>query len=302
MVQYSMFVAVCFSSFAVTPPRSLQAQLLHKLPIDVDLAGADSSPVTMSAFSRFFLPSSRRAYSSYFSSKPGGGRYFNSAKPPKNAVVAAKNNAKTDAPSEVQQDNIKGTSGSSNSLNANSINDAQSSSPNPPSTGASDNLNTDNSQPTDLSSAFAEFTQNHIPQLSVTSKDFKTHQFFSLHRPLLLISQPPSIFREVPPNHPLFSQLKPETEQSTQQKYGLDGPTDPFLDADAEAARQLTRALTMTKAGSTLAWENTLKHLGLDVSKDADRVNLQQQFDKEWQEVLLDSTKRKRRKKMKKHK
>lgn len=58
----------------------------------------------------------------------------------------------------------------------------------------------------------------------------------------------------------------------------------------------------MSKAGATMSWEATLKHLGLDVSKDADRVNLQEQFDKEWNEVLLDSTKRKRRKKMKKHK
>jgi endonuclease I len=84
---------------------------------------------------------------------------------------------------------------------------------------------------------------------------------------------------------------------------GFGEPPNAFLvDADAEAARQLTRALTMTKAGSTVSWEETLKTLGLDVSKEAERVNLQQQFKKDWEDVVLDSTKRKRRKKMKKHK
>jgi len=79
-------------------------------------------------------------------------------------------------------------------------------------------------------------------------------------------------------------------------------PEASFADADAEAARHLTRALTMTKAAATVSWEGTLKKLGVDVSKEAERVNLQQQFDKDWEDVMLDSTKRKRRKKMKKHK
>lgn len=81
------------------------------------------------------------------------------------------------------------------------------------------------------------------------------------------------------------------------------GSTEPsVIDADAEAARQLTRALTMAKAGATVSWEDTLKHLGLDVSKEVDRVALKKQLDKDWEDVLMDSTKRKRRKKMKKHK
>jgi hypothetical protein len=82
----------------------------------------------------------------------------------------------------------------------------------------------------------------------------------------------------------------------------LDEFPEASVDADAAAARQLTRALTINHAGATVAWENTLRRLGLDVNKDAERVNLQQQWNKEWQEVMLDSTKRKRRKKMKKHK
>lgn len=87
---------------------------------------------------------------------------------------------------------------------------------------------------------------------------------------------------------------------------GTTGSSDAFMvDADAETARLLSRALTMTKAGATVSWEETLKTLGLDVAKEAERANLQQQFEKDWEnveDVKMDSTKRKRRKKMKKHK
>jgi hypothetical protein len=83
-----------------------------------------------------------------------------------------------------------------------------------------------------------------------------------------------------------------------------DYPTEAHLDADAIAARQLGRALAMSRLGSATAWETTLKHLGLDPAKEPERVELQGQMDKDWEDVqiLLDSTKRKRRKKMKKHK
>jgi hypothetical protein len=72
-------------------------------------------------------------------------------------------------------------------------------------------------------------------------------------------------------------------------------------EADAEAARQLSRAMTMSHAGGTVAWEETLRKLGLDVEKQGDRVGLQERMDREY-EVVMDSVKRKRRKKMKKHK
>ena len=271
--------------------------------------GWQSLGLTMPALSRLlYLPASRRTFSSYFSSKSGGGRYFNSAKSPKSAVVGSKANVKNDTSSEVQKDGTQSASAPSVSsvVNTGTIGDAQASSTTNSSasssvSGVSENSGSVTSQSSSLADAFAEFNQHHIPQISISSKDFKTHQFFSLHRPLLLINQPSSIFRSIPHNQPLFGPLQQEADKLKQQ-FGLETSTDPFIDADAEAARQLTRALTMSKAASTLAWENTMKHLGLDVSKDADRVNLQQQFDKEWEEVMLDSTKRKRRKKMKKHK
>jgi len=249
----------------------------------------------MSAFSRLLLvPASRRTYSSFFSSKSG--RYFNSTK--KSATVALKNKVNVEQP-DTQKEGAQ--SGPANNQNAgasqNPIADAQ------PSQTASGSASTGESPNTvkPQSNPFAELSNDSLmPQLFITPKDFRTHQFFSLHRPLLLISHPTSIFRPVPPNHSIFDPLQLPTAQ--ENPLGFDPASEPSVDADAEAARQLTRALTMNKAGATVSWEDTLKYLGLDVTQEADRVNLQQQFDKEWQEVMMDSTKRKRRKKMKKHK
>jgi len=247
----------------------------------------------MSAFARLLrVPASRRTYSSFFSSKSGGGRYLNTAKSPKTATVGLKNNTNGDSSSE-----DGGVQASSTSQN--SITDAQSSQTPSGSALADESSKTITPQNMELSNAFAELSNTLVQQLIITPKDFRTHQFFSLHRPLLLISQPTSIFRHIPSNHSLFDALQPPAPENL---FGFDPASEPSVDADAEAARQLTRALTMNKAGATVSWENTLKRLGLDVAQDADRVNLQQQFEKEWQDVMMDSTKRKRRKKMKKHK
>jgi hypothetical protein len=252
----------------------------------------------MSAFTRLLhLPASRRTYSSFFSSKSGGGRYFNSSK--KSPTVALKNNTNVDPPSEAQKDSVQSGSTNQNAgASQNPIADAQ------PSQTASGSASSDESPKpvTPQTNAFAELSNSSlVPQLIITTRDFKIHQFFSLHRPLLLISQPTSIFRPVPPNNSIFDD--PQLPTAPQNPLGFDPSTsEPSIDADAEAARQLTRALTMNKAGATVSWEDTLRYLGLDVAQEADRVNLQQQFDKEWLDVMMDSTKRKKRKKMKKHK
>jgi len=200
-------------------------------------------------------------------------------------------------PPEGQKDGVQSGSACKNAgASQNPIADSQSSQT---ASAADENSKAVTPQAMELSNAFAELSNSLMPQLIITPKDFKTHQFFSLHRPLLLISQPTSIFRPIPPNDSIFDALQPPALQNPS---GFDPASEPSIDADAEAARQLTRALTMNKAGATVSWENTLKCLGLDVAQDADRANLQQQFDKEWREVMMESTKRKRRKKMKKHK
>jgi len=83
--------------------------------------------------------------------------------------------------------------------------------------------------------------------------------------------------------------------------YAFDDLAETSPEGDVETARQLTRALAMSKAGSMVEWEKTLRMLGLDPEMEPERVVMREQMEKDW-EVVMDSTKRKRRKKMKKHK
>jgi hypothetical protein len=62
---------------------------------------------------------------------------------------------------------------------------------------------------------------------------------------------------------------------------------EPSAEADAHTARQLSHALVMNRVGSAIAFDAALARLGLETSNLA---------------VQMDSTKRKRRSKMKKHK
>jgi hypothetical protein len=257
-----------------------------------------------------------RAYSSFFSNKAGGGRYFNSAKPPKSVVSPAANKGKIDAPSSSADapDGINSTS-NSNSSNGGDHHQMKASdqTTSVSSTGhAKSSRDTLASSPHTSTSAPSPLPHVHpqhstlLHHPSVDSKDFKLHQFFSLHRPLLLLSHPTStIFEQtpyLPPSNPL-SLLSAGTADAPPANLGtLDNPPEASAEADADAARQLARALMMNRVGGTIAWEATLRHLGLDVSLEEGRVSTREQCEKEWEEIVMDSTKRKRRSKMKKHK
>ena len=281
----------------------------------------------MSAFTRLLHPTpiARRAYSSFFSKPGGGGRYFNSAKPPK-AVIAgsgAKNNgAKAVDSQESKVDGVQSTAGVGNgnsgggntpsqSINASadqttqpseqssSSNKSSSSSSSASAAGTSSSASDANALSTGSLGQRHSHSQRQHPV--VNAKDFKLHQFFSLHRPLLLLPTPSSILTPAPENVDL-SNLNNSAEVNSAHSWLLDEFPEASMDADAAAARQLTRALTINHAGATVAWEDTLRRLGLNVDQDKARVHMQQQWDREWQEVMMDSTKRKRRRKMKKHK
>ncbi|KAF5330665.1 hypothetical protein D9619_005361 [Psilocybe cf. subviscida] len=273
----------------------------------------------MSALTRFLAPASRRSYSSYFSSKSGGGRYFNSAKPSSKAPTppsTTKDAAANVAEIQKQDVAVKAAGEAQAASVSASSSSVSTTTPSAASTSSIPNTSTaPSTAPTSLSSLLSELNAQAPPVLqhpTLSAKDLKLHQFFAMGRPLLLLNQPASILRPVPAGAPLFSTVAHLDQQAQMHRQknlealglgmGLDAPVDPFIDADAEAARQLTRALTMNKASAALQWENTLRQLGLDVSQDADRVNLPQQFARDWEEILADSTKRKRRKKMKKHK
>jgi hypothetical protein len=140
---------------------------------------------------------------------------------------------------------------------------------------------------------------------AMSPEDYKLHQFFSLHRPLLLHAQPTSAIFESPPQplH-LFAHPLSEGEVPRRPAYlnTLEEPPEASPEADADAARHLARALVMNRVGSNLSWENTLTKLGLDGNTEEGRAQLAKEWAREWEIIHADSVKRKRKKKMKKHK
>ncbi|KIP12258.1 hypothetical protein PHLGIDRAFT_98171 [Phlebiopsis gigantea 11061_1 CR5-6] len=226
----------------------------------------------MSTFSTFLrpLPAVRRAYSIF--TKPGGGRYFNSAKP-----LQATNKSKVETTSNGEP--------ASNGAVAEE----------PASTQAL------SSSPGDLppSVVTPSLGVNFSPfpfHPAVNSHDLKLHQFFSLHRPLLNIGQPGSSIFDPSSQSFIFP---PEARVETAHSGTIDDPPEASPESDADAARQLARALVVNRVGATMHWEDVLQKLGLDeTARRAEEVSLAEaEFD-----VYMDSTKRKRRRKMKKHK
>ncbi|KZT71278.1 hypothetical protein DAEQUDRAFT_123006 [Daedalea quercina L-15889] len=220
----------------------------------------------MTAFSQLLrpLPAARRAYSVF--SKPGGGRYFNSAKPPKVSPGTSKG--------KVDVSNPPGDVVSAKDQSQSQQHGAH---------------------------MVAEGLALPIRPTSVTpihpvfkSQDLKLHQFFSLHRPLLLASQPASALFE--PSPPPFNTSRTADTSSVDALAEL---PEVSAEDDADTARQLARAMVVNRIGASMLWEQTLQRLGVDVAKGREEeVKL---AEAEFQ-VYLDSTKRKRRKKMRTHK
>ncbi|KAH8117317.1 hypothetical protein DFH11DRAFT_1574370 [Phellopilus nigrolimitatus] len=230
------------------------------------------------------IAAARRPYS-IFSSKPGGGRYFNSAKPPK--VIAST------------------TSKANPSTSASTSNAGTPAKPEATDGKITDDLSSSSQQPTvpDARRLFAPANafSSAAPPLSdfmplpphptLKPNELTLHRFFALHRPCLLLNQPTSaLFESVPP-----LPSTPSTFAAPPASLGtIDDPPVASPEADAEAARQLSRTLVMNRVGNTVDWEGALARLGLhEVKEPTPPVPLG---------ISMDSTKRKRRKKMKKHK
>ncbi|KAG6820638.1 hypothetical protein H0H93_013837 [Arthromyces matolae] len=253
------------------------------------------------AFSRILRPHPKaaRAYSSFFSTKAGGGgRYFTSAKIPKVVVTTKPAAPKAEPTSEgTTADSTQASAATGNATTVVKPADQPSkpsSSPTQSSSGSTPKDTTTHKEtPHILPGSFgdAALLQRHTHP-TITAKDFKLHQFFSLHRPLLLLSQPHAIMDSANAFSLPHKDVTEFEGFNSTPEWLLDEFSEATADADAAAARQLARAMTMNHAGAAVSWEQTLKRLGLDVEKD--RVGLQ--------EVMMDSTKRKRKKKMKKHK
>ncbi|TDL27416.1 hypothetical protein BD410DRAFT_894534 [Rickenella mellea] len=232
----------------------------------------------MSRLARLLPPlaGARRAYS-FFSSKPGGGRYPNSTKPPKvshprsgavsagKVVVDHQSNATHSPPSPI-----------ADTLDVKDVKKEYSRSQTP--------LNVENIQPLTAPSPSP-------PHPMLKPHELKLHHFFSLHRPLLLINQAPSILFKSPA---AASAAPAPTAEST-----IDNPPEASPEADADAARQLSRALVMSRVGNAVDWEVALQRFGMASGPIplSEGLNLSSEHD-----ISMDSTQRKRRRKMKKHK
>ncbi|KAH8827040.1 hypothetical protein DL96DRAFT_1229019 [Flagelloscypha sp. PMI_526] len=257
----------------------------------------------MSSLPRFLT--TRRAYSSFFSSRQGGGRYFTSSKPAKPAVT------KRDGKHSPRSTAITTTSASDTLETTSPTTEEPPKDPQTPgetTNKPSTTLLSDNATPTPLSDSQPAFphpllTPNfrhaQIPPHPILDiKDLRVHEFFAAHRPLLHLQDPASLWKpSLPPTAPVF-----EPPVASAMSISTSTAIQEVVDADAEVARQLTRALSMHRAGGAAAWEATLKRLGLDVSQSPERVEENLKLAQEWEDVQMDSTRRKKRKKMKKHK
>ncbi|KAH9170400.1 hypothetical protein EDB89DRAFT_1907770 [Lactarius sanguifluus] len=242
-------------------------------------SAAPVNHMTENSFRPIRQPSTR-AYSLF--SKPPGGRFFNSSKPPK--VVPS---ASAKSPSRVE------ASTANNNSNSNDPQQASSSSPDDPSVPPSP-VPSASPPHTPSLPAFASpptVLASHPP---LSAPDLRLHQFFAQHRPLVL-SQPAAVLFDASPTLVLGPT---RTQAPSAAPATLDNPPETTPEADADTARLLARALAMNAVSSSASWDATLHRLGLNPAEGraAESAAL------EGLAVQLDSTHRKRRKKMKKHK
>lgn len=224
-------------------------------------------------------PSSRRAYSLF--SKPPGGRFFNSSKPPK--VVPP---ASAKSPTRVEAGTSSGDAQQQQRQGSPPSPDDPSTSP----SGSPSQLSTPPQPVPSLSSAPTALASHPL----LSAPDLRLHQFFAQHRPLVL-SQPPTVLFDTSPMLAL-GPAPPRTPTATatgSQAMTLEDPPETTPEADADTARLLARTLAMNAVSSAVSWEATLRRLGLNMIEDPALGG---------PSIELDSTQRKRRKKMKKHK
>ncbi|KZV71866.1 hypothetical protein PENSPDRAFT_751413 [Peniophora sp. CONT] len=132
----------------------------------------------------------------------------------------------------------------------------------------------------------------------LSAGDLRLHQFFSLHAPLQLQTPTSSLFSRAESDAAWASWTgaDPAPESEAEMPFMLESPAEASPEADADAARQLARAVALHRAGAAASWNATLERLGLPT--DADEAVMSAFEDA----VQMDSVRRKRRKKMKKHK
>jgi hypothetical protein len=236
-----------------------------------------------------------RAYSSFFSSKPGGGRHFVSAKSPKPVLQPVR--AKVDSTTTGSPTESSPPSNASGVVKAAPADEKLCSQP-------AETHPQSHPLSSSVSPPFPSSSDRVTIHPTVSSKEYKLHHFFSLHRPLLLLNEPTSaIFEAVDASTPLFTSSEDQVNNNSRPSFAtIDNPPESSPDADADAARQLAHALVMNRVGGAIAWQQALSRLGLSAKYSENDMTLAREAAQEWVTIHADSTRRKKRKKMKKHK
>ena len=245
-------------------------------------------PRLATMFPRFLRPihhSSTRSYSLF--SKPPGGRFFNSSKPPKVVPPAS---ASPKSATRVEASTANGDT-QQQQASSSSPDDSSTSTSSPPNGTSPAILPAPLVAPIELAS--------HPP---LSAPDLRLHQFFSQHRPLVLTQPAAALFdscptlalNPAPPHGPgTTTRAAASVPQAT-----LEDPPETTPEADSDTARLLARTLAMNAVSSAVSWDATLRRLGLHPAENTAAAALEGHG----LTVELDSTHRKRRKKMKKHK
>jgi hypothetical protein len=230
----------------------------------------------------FARPSARRAFSFFSHSGTIGGRFFTSARPPRIIAAASSPGGSNDGGSSQPKTTDSKTATAADGQTA-------------PTSTAPDaaKLAVESEAPVSVAPvpptpelagasqlSFDGWGVTHHPTPS--TQDFRLHQFFSLGRPLLGLNQPGASVFDAVSSTAFLAHAK--SAEST-----LEGSEaeESSAEADAHTARQLSHAIVMNRVGSAIAFDAALARLGLDTTDLA---------------VQMDSVKRKRRSKMKKHK
>lgn len=251
---------------------------------------------------------SSRSYS-FFSSKSGSRSIGASTKPPR-SVAASKGSSSTASSNPNSNTTSNDEDGSTSSLTSEDASSASST------TAASSVSPVD---PIAQSSPFQPPFQPH--HLALSPNDLKLHQFFSLHRPLFLSQPSSSLFESSStlrlPNSASaalssgYSAAQAGAEQASTSSDAFEDPPEASAEADADAARLLARALVINRVGGTIRWDETMRRLGWKGEDSKEVLTMSVEMvggtssgaDMEGENVVdMDSVKRKRRKKMKKHK
>lgn len=256
------------------------------------------------SFLRWTPRANRRFYSANNASKFGGGGRLNPAKGSKSHTVTSQTKVSTTR------------TGSSSSLQAEGSSQTPRHSKKKSTAESSASYFGESHGPSLAGPITTTMASHPIPAHPIMSHgELMMHQLFSLHRPMLLYNQPVyRHFEYVPINTRMAETWWSKPAPIQPSSVLIEDPPEATPEADADAARVLSRQLVINRVQETLTWDATLSKMGVvhedrigeqtrvDMAKELEAVKSRIARNLSKRRILADSVKRKRKKKMKKHK